>query len=178
MINKNYYGPNENNNHDDDNDDDEYSLASILSNSNEYNSNSNQLQSSYQSKRNTNSKNSSKKSFQREYKKSNNIEFETGNEFRSNKQLLNQKHSQENKKIVSSRKKEELEDLAEQTYFNFISDLSNISKSRSLNSSLEQLAMQRVISDRIYSYFTQPNFIKLIRNEMIEAAQDMLDSVE
>jgi hypothetical protein len=69
-----------------------------------------------------------------------------------------------------------LEELAEATYFNFLTDLMNSSRSRSLTASVEELAMHRIISERLYSYFTQPNQVKLIRNEMIEAAKDISPS--
>lgn len=68
-----------------------------------------------------------------------------------------------------------LEDLAERSYFNFLSDIITVSRSRSLNASIEELAMQRILSERLYSYFSQPNQVKLLRHEMIRAAQDVQD---
>ena len=73
---------------------------------------------------------------------------------------------------VDSESQVYLEELAEQTYFNFLADLVNSSRSRSLTASVEELAMHRVLSERIYSYFAQPNLVKLLRKEMIVAAQD------
>jgi hypothetical protein len=72
---------------------------------------------------------------------------------------------------LDSLKRQYLEEVAEQTYFNFLSDVINLSRSRaSTASSLEELAMHRVLSERLSSYFTQPNHTTLLRKEMIQAA--------
>ena len=157
------YNINYNNNYNDD-DDDQYSLASILSDHNEQIPKTQHPE--YKNEKTSKARNPSSN------------EQSKNKEGKSNQPKQKNKVSQEKKIIQPSNKNEHLEDLAEQTYFNFISDLSIASKSRTLNSSLEQLAMQRVISDQIYAYFTQPNFVKLVRHEMIEAAQNVLDSIE
>jgi hypothetical protein len=91
---------------------------------------------------------------------------------RSKQNMVRRPNLPDTNSSVDSTNQEHLEELAEQTYFNFLSDLMNSSKSRSLTASMEELAMHRILSERLYSYFAQPNQVKLLRNEMIAAAKD------
>jgi hypothetical protein len=72
---------------------------------------------------------------------------------------------------LDSLKSQYLEELAEQTYFTFLTDVITSSRARSSTAlSVEELAMHRILSERLASFFTQPNQTNLLREQMIQAA--------